>query len=159
PTSGTVELRDSLRYAAPPSVQVEGDKTLVWRAANGARPFIGGIGDITLQIGVRGTLILDGLLIDGATLPVPDFGDDEPRTVVLRHCTLVPGRRGGGPDAPGLVVEHAFTTVEIEACILAPVHAVEDVEVSAKDSIIDATAQSLVAFRGPADGLAPGGAL
>src|SRR5690606_36252463 len=109
--------------------------------------------------GARGTLILDGLLVAGAALHVPDYGDEEPRTLVLRHCTLVPGSYGAGGDTAGLVVEHPFTTVQLEACILAPLHVVEDVEVSAHDCIVDATGQSLVAYRGPADDIAPGGAL
>jgi hypothetical protein len=157
PTSGTVEVADSRRYAAPGSIQVEPDSTLVWRAANGTRPCIESSSDIVVTIGPRATLILDGLLINGATLRVPDYGDEEPRTLVLRHCTFVPGSQG--TSAAGLVVEHPFTAVQVEACVLAPLHVVEDAEVSMRDSIIDATGQQLVAYRGPADDLAPGGAL
>jgi hypothetical protein len=107
-------------------------------------------------------LIIEGWLIAGGTLAMAAFADTEPRHLILRHCTLVPGPRSGSahPDDHGLVVSHAFARVTLESCITAPLHAAADAEVSMLQCIVDATAAELVAFRGPgADLLAPGAAL
>lgn len=158
-TSGTVELMDSGRYEAPPTIAVEAGRTLVLRAANGACPLLEATAEIALAIGAGGTLILDGLVITGAGLRLPSAADDEPRTLVLRHCTIVPGEVGTEADAPGLVVEHAFARVEVDASILAPLHVTETASATIARSILDATEDSLVAYRGPEDELAPGGNL
>ena len=163
---GTVEVLDSRRYVETPAITVTAGKTVVLRAVNGARPLLAASGDIVLTLGAEATLILDGWVISGGTLMMPPFGDTQPRYLVLRDCTLVPGLRtkGGGspPQAydPGLVVNHAFAKVELEQCITAPLYIAADAEVSLRECIVDATAQNFIAFRGPgANVLAPGGAL
>ncbi|MCK9485529.1 MAG: hypothetical protein M0R73_02340 [Dehalococcoidia bacterium] len=158
-TSGTIELSGSGRYEAPPTIAVAAGQTLVLRATNGARPLLTADSEVDLALGPGATLVLDGLLLTGAPLRLPDAGDDEPRTLVLRHCTVVPGAVGSEADAPGLVVEHAFAHVEAEASILAPLHVVEAARVVVRDSIIDATGEDLVAYRGPEADLAPGGSV
>lgn len=163
---GTVEVLDSSRYVETPSITVNAGKTVVLRAVNGTRPLLAASGDIALTLGAGATLILDGWLISGGTLMMAAFADTQPRYLVLRDCTLVPGPRSKGdgspPQAgdPGLVVSHAFAKVELERCITAPLHIAADAEVSLSECIVDATAQNLIALRGPgADALAPGGAL
>jgi len=163
---GTVEVLDSRRYVETPSVTVNAAKTVVLRAVNGARPLLAAKGDIALTLGADATLILDGWVINGGTLMMAAFADTQPRYLVLRDCTLVPGPRAKGDgsppqaDDPGLVVSHAFAKVELERCITAPLHIAADAEVSLRECIVDATAQNLIALRGPgADALAPGGAL
>ena len=37
------------------------------------------------------TVVLNGLVLAGAPLVIEESADAEPRTLVLRHCTLVPG--------------------------------------------------------------------
>jgi hypothetical protein len=159
---GTLQVTDSRRYAETPSIKVNAGKSVVLRAANGTRPLLAASGNITLDLGANATLTIDGWLISGGTLSMAAFADTEPRHLILRHCTLVPGPRGGTPaaDAPGLVVNHAFAKVTLESCITAPVHAAGDAEVSMKQCIVDATAPDLVAFRGSgADPLVPGAEL
>ena len=163
---GTVEVLDSRRYVETPAITVNAGKTVVLRADNGARPLLAASGDIQLTLGAEATLILDGWVISGGTLMMAAFADTQPRYLVLRDCTLVPGprRKGDGSapqaDDPGLVVNHPFAKVELERCISAPLHIAADAEVSLSSCVVDAGAQSLIAFRGPgADALAPGGAL
>lgn len=163
---GTVEVTDSRRYVETPSITVNAGKTIVLRAVNGARPLLAASGDIALNLGAGATLILDGWVISGGTLMMAAFADTQPRHLVLRDCTLVPGPRGKGDGSPpqdhdpGLVVSHAFAKVELERCITAPLHIAADAEVSLIECIVDATAQNLIALRGPGtDALAPGGAL
>jgi hypothetical protein len=159
---GTVEVLDSRRYVETPTITVKAGKTVVLRAVNGARPLLAASGTIALNLGADATLIVEGWLISGGTLAMAAFADTQPRQLILRHCTLVPGPRGGAsqPDDPGLVVSHAFARVTLESCISAPLHAAADAEVSMRQCIVDATAPELVAFRGPgADPLAPGAGL
>jgi len=163
---GTVEVLDSRRYVETPAITVNAGKTVVLSAANGARPLLAASGDIQLTLGAEATLILDGWVISGGTLMMAAFADTQPRNLVLRECTLVPGPRSkndGSPpqaDDPGLVVSHPFAKVELERCISAPLHIAADAEVSLRDCVVDATAQHLIALRGPGvNELAAGGAL
>jgi hypothetical protein len=163
---GTVAVLDSGRYVETPSITVNAGKTVVLRAVNGARPLLAASGDIVLTLDAEATLILDGWVISGGTLIMAGFADTLPRYLVLRDCTLVPGPRSKGDgstpqaDDPGLVVNHPFASVKMERCISAPLHIVAGAEVSLNGCVVDASAQSLIAFRGPGAGaLAPGGAL
>lgn len=163
---GTVEARDSYRYVETPVITVNAGRTAVVRAVNGARPLLVADGEIELDLGAEATLILDGWVIQGGTLIMAAFADAQPRYLVLRDCTLVPGPRtqgDGSPpqaDDPGLVVHHAFARIELERCITAPLHLAEDAEATLRECILDATAQNLIACRAPgADTLMPGGEL
>lgn len=161
---GTVEARDSYRYIETPTITVNAGRTVVVRAINGARPLLVADGEIELDLGAEATLILEGWVIQGGTLVMPDAGDAQPRYLVLRDCTLAPGPRtqgDGSPpqaDDPGLVVQHAFARIELERCITAPVHISGDAEATLRECVLDATAQDLIACRAPgADTLMPGG--
>lgn len=163
---GTVQVLDSRRYVETPSITVNAGKTVVLRAVNGVRPLLAASNDITLTLGADATLILDGWVISGGTLMMAAFPDTQPRYLILRDCTLVPGPRtkgDGSPpqaDDPGLVVSHAFTNIELERCITAPLHIIADAKVSLRECIVDATAKNFVAFRGPGtNALAEGAAL
>ena len=90
---GTVEVLDSRRYVETPAITVNAGKTVVLRAVNGARPLLAASGDIALKLGAEATLILDGWVISGGTLKMAAFADTQPRYLVLRDCTLVPGPR------------------------------------------------------------------
>jgi hypothetical protein len=159
---GTVEVIDSRRYVETPSISVNAGKTVVLRAANSVRPLLVASADIVLNLGTDSTLILDGWVISGGTLTMAAFADTQPRRLVLRDCTLVPGPRStpAHDDDPGLMVNHAFAKVELERCISAPLHVVADADVSLTQCIIDATAPDRIAYRGPGvNDLAAGSAL
>jgi hypothetical protein len=164
PGGGRLLIGDSLTYAPAPVFRVgavadpdaSGHKVVVG-ARNGARPLIASSTEMLLDIGARGTLVLDGLVLAGGALRLPAAGDNAPRTLVLRDCTLVPGRTlqpDGSPAstaAPSLVIEHPFTTVRLERCVTGPLHAVAEsgVTVECADCIIDAARD---AFAFAADG-------
>jgi hypothetical protein len=158
---GRLLIDDSLPYAQTPSLRVDPvtdpgapGHTVVVGARNGARPLLAAAGDLTLDIGARGTLVLDGLVISGATLRLPASADTEPRTLILRDCTLVPGRQrlpdgsAGTPGAVSLEVAHPFARVQIERCIVGALRTHEDAEVSVTGSAIDATGPDQVAAEG-----------
>jgi len=168
---GRLVIDDSLTYAETPVFRVD-DVTgaglagheVVVAAANGARPLIAAGATVELQIGARGTLVLDGLVIGGAALRLAAAGDDEPRHLVLRHCTLVPGLalQGNGdaqsPGAPSLIVADGFATVTLEQCIVGALRVVGDAELKIVESIVDAGAADGVSLEG-VDAGAPGAAL
>ncbi|MDE2452258.1 MAG: hypothetical protein KGL43_01575 [Burkholderiales bacterium] len=158
---GRLLVADSLTYAQTPLPHVDSvttpgapGLTVVFGARNGARPLIAAGGDITLDIGAHGSLVLDGLVISGATLRLAAAADDAPRTLVLRDCTLVPGRSlnpDRSPAHPGAVslrIEHPFATVQIENSIVGALQCHPDAQVSAVGSVIDAGTRELAAFEG-----------
>ena len=89
-----------------------------------------------MTIGARGRLVIDGLVFSGGALRLAAAADDEPRELVLRDCTLVPGLAlnpdgsAASPGAPSLVVEHPFAKVTLERCITGPLQIVGDAEVT-----------------------------
>jgi len=161
-TGGRLLVDDSLTFPQTPAFKVaavtaEGAPglTVVAGARNGARPLIAATGEVALEIGARGTLVLDGLVIAGGTLRLAAAADNETRTLVLRDCTLVPGLAAA---APSLSIEHPFTTLRLERCIVGPVHIVAEnnVAVELEDCVVDATDPESFAFAGDAAGAAGG---
>lgn len=164
-SGGRLTIEDSLTYAQQtPVFKVdavvapgEPGREVVVAARNGARPLIAAGGTVRLQIGARGRLVLDGLVISGGELRLdaPATGDNEPRELVLRHCTLVPGSAlhadgsAVSPGTPSLIVDHAFTRVTLEKCIVGPLRVDEDTRVSMADCIVDAGSPEAVAYASP----------
>lgn len=163
-TGGRLIIGDSLTYRETPTFVVDdvtGDATphhVVVAAHDQTRPLLAAGGEITLDIGARGRLTLDGLVISGGALRLAAFADVEPRELLLRDCTLVPGltlNGDGSPTSPGepsLIIEHPFAKVTLERCIVGPIRAVTDAEVTLTDCIIDAGAPANVAFAADAAG-------
>lgn len=156
---GRLVIEDSRTYAQTPEFKVDAVVApdapglgAVVAAANPARPLIAAGGTVTLSIGARGRLVIDGLVFSGGMLHLPASADDEPRELVLRDCTLVPGRGldtdGSAllPGAVSLLIEHPFAKVTLERCISGPVQAVADAEVVLQECIVDAGEPENVAF-------------
>ncbi len=165
-SGGRLLIEDSLTHVETLAFAVDGETDdevsgheLVVAAANGARPLIVAGGEITLDIGARGRIVLDGLVISGGALRLaaPAVGSS-PVELVLRDCTLVPGLSlntdgtAVSPGAPSLIVEHPFARISMERCITGALHIVEDVEIAMSDCIVDAGSAEAVAFSGVADG-------
>src|SRR5262249_31210809 len=142
---GVVEITDSGRYEEPNLlIDVSAGARIELRAANDRRP--------TLVLGNEGVLrggddseaALNGLLITGHRLRVPDAGHGHAR-VHLTHCTLVrgwtlpPDLVAQSPAEPSLIVDLADFALTLMRCITGPVRAPEGAAVHATDCIIDAT--------------------
>lgn len=159
---GRLLIGDSLTYVFPPTFTTA--QEVVIAGSNGARPLLVSNGDIPITIGPRGRLVLDGLVFSGGALRIAASGDTEPRELVLRDCTLVPGLvlapdgSAQSPGAPSLIIEHPFAKVTLERCITGPLHVVADAEVELSDCMIDAGAAENAAYTGDASG-GPGAAL
>ena len=168
-SGGRLVIADSHTYVLTPVFMIHGVTApgapgleMVVTARNGARPLIAAGGPITLAIGARGRLVLDGLVISGGALHLAAAADEEPRELVLRDCTLVPGLKlnpDGSATAPGaasLVIKQPFTQVTLERCITGPLQVVEGAKVFLHDCIVDAGDAINVAF--DADGAGGHGA-
>ncbi len=167
---GRLLILDSRTYSETPvftinDVLAQGAAGLevVVAASNPARPLIAAGGQITLAVGARGRLVLDGLVISGGALHLAASADHERREIVLRDCTLVPGL-GLNPDgsamfpgAASLIIDHPEARVTLERCITGPIIAVADAEVTMTDCIVDAGATGGVAYSDATGG--PGAAL
>ena len=158
-SGGRVVINDSLKYAQTPVFKVDSvtavgapGPEVVVTARNGARPMIASGGAITLAIGARGRLVLDGLVISGGALHLAAAADVEPRELVLRDCTLVPGltlNTDGTAASPGkvsLLIEHPFAKVTLERCITGRLQVVVGAGVFVHDCIVDAGDAASVAF-------------
>ena len=147
---GRLLIEDSYTYAETPVFKA--DETAVVAAANSARPLVASTGDMTVQIGPGGKLVLDGLVMSGGALKLPASGDNEDRQLVLRDCTLVPGSKlkpDGSPDSIGAVslkIEDPTVKVTLQRCIVGAIQAVPDAEVVIEDCIVDAGAPENVAY-------------
>jgi hypothetical protein len=168
---GRLLIGDSRTYVQTPvfkvnDVTVAGAPGLLVVAAarNPARPLIAAGGDISLSIGARGTLVIDGLVFSGGALHLAAAADDEPRELVLRDCTLVPGLRlkpdgsAVSPGAPSLVIQHPFAKVTLERCITGPILIDTEATITLTDCIVDAGAPASVAYAANVAG-GPGGTL
>jgi hypothetical protein len=165
-SGGRLVIEDSLTYAQTPVFKVDGVTApaapgieVVVTARDGARPLIALAADTVLEIGARGRLVLDGLIISGGALRVAAAGDVEPRELVLRDCTLVPGRAlnpDGSAVSPGvasLIVAHPFAKITLKRCITGPLQVVAgDAEVTLTDCIVDAGAPQNAAYAADAAG-------
>jgi hypothetical protein len=166
-TGGSLSVDDSLTYSETPVFMIAAVTApdasgleLIVAARNGARPLLAATTEIELDIGARGRLVLDGLVIAGGALRLPAATDTEPRELVLRHCTLVPGLilnpdgSALSPGAASLVIAHPRAKVTLEHCIVGAVQSHQDVEIHIADSIVDAGSPDAAAL----EGLAPSGA-
>jgi hypothetical protein len=163
---GAVQIQDNRTYAAPATISATtpapnaDDRDLVLRSANRTRPVLTRTDQLKLAMDPDTTVVLNGLVLAGGPLVIEESADAETRRLVLRHCTLVPGVTrdpDGEPHSIGrasLIVLHPFAEVTLDHCIVGPVVAVEGAEVTANDSIIDASAEDEIAFcgRAPAGG-------
>ena len=164
---GRLLIEDSLTYTETPTFKAPAVTdpelpSVVVGAAPGVRPLITASGAMSLEIAANGTLLLDGLVFAGGALHLPAAADNEPRTLILRDCTLVPGLTHdvhGDPAssaAPSLIIEHPFTKLWLERCIVGALHvaANSDTAVELVDCIVDAADADGFAYAGDATGAA-----
>jgi hypothetical protein len=161
---GVVVVTDSGRYEETLTINAPADKRVELRADDHCRPTLVLGGELTLTGGDGSEIRLNGLLISGALLRVPNAPGDRLSKLRIAHCTLVPGWTLASdctpqhPNDPSLIVEIDEATVTIERSIVGGLRIDAEAAVSATDSIIDATATSGVVYAAP-DGSSAGGEL
>ncbi|WP_225847562.1 hypothetical protein [Streptomyces sp. HPF1205] len=166
--SAIIEITHSGAYQEQLDFALDPGERLELRAAEGTRPVIrlldwysnrpdalnvrGNPGE-----GPGGRLVLDGLLVTGRGLSVTGpLG-----SLMIRHCTLVPGWSlehhcaPRSPQEPSLVLDCTTACVQIERSILGTIRVIGDevgtepLPIHIADSILDATADDLEALSAP----------
>lgn len=165
-SGGVVELSDSGRFVETPSINVNAGANLALRGADKHRPTIVSANLIDISGGAEAEVALNGLLITGNGLRILNSLGEGLRKVTLQHCTIVPGYSLGtdgtplSPGATALSIEQTASPIQIEIdhCILGPIRAPLNATILIRNSILDANADTNVAFAA-LDGVAPGGTL
>lgn len=148
---GVVEITDSSVYSETLNIEVRADASVEIRAANGRRPHLE-LASMTISGVENSNCVLNGLLLSGAAVEVPDTGANELQRLTIQHCTLVPGitlSADGQPQqatTPSLILAIAGLGTTIERSLIGAVRAHARASFTAIDSIIDATAKEQVAF-------------
>lgn len=159
---GVIEITDSSRFAESLDIEIAGEGAIEIRAADGRRPHLQ-LDGLTIGGGDNAACVLNGLLISGAPLVVPEADNGLARLRLL-HCTLVPGLaldpdgNPAQPDTPSLQLGPPGLETTLERCIVGAIRSHERAQVTARDSVIDATASDAVAYAA-ADDAGPGAAL
>jgi hypothetical protein len=161
--NGIVEVTDSARYEETLRVEVSAGGHVTLRAAQGCWPTLVLTGELVVTAKPSaggepgGTFALEGLLVVGDRLRVPDVSDNALSQLRIAHATLVPGLTLDGqgepvfPGAASLVVERPGVAVALDHAILGALRVAEGASLKASDCVIDATAPTGIAYCAPND--------
>jgi hypothetical protein len=165
----TITVSGVLPASPPLSIDVPAGATFELRAADNAIATVFIEQEFVITGGASSTCILNGLVIAANMTPAapapaalvhaPAFGNDGALNALgelnITNCTLVPGwsvQIDGTPNqpaAPALIAEPAGLSVAVTLSITGAIEAGEFVAVTACDSIIDATANTNIAYTSP----------
>ena len=162
--AGVVEITDNGHYQETLTVDIADNSGIELRAAEDRNPHLALTGPLTVTGGNGSRFSINGCLVSGNQLEVPDNGTNALSRLELVHCTWVPGRTldgSGKPVTPAAVsvsVALDSVTVTIEKSITGALRAVPESRIELVDSIVDATDMEAVAFA-DLDDTSPGAAL
>ncbi len=161
-SGGVVEITDNRRYVEALSIALGAGASVAVRASDGRRPVVVLEDALTIDGGRDAAVTLDGLVLAGAGVFVPDVDGNGLRQLTFRHCTLVPGH-GLSPDGTpmteggvSLEVSIADVAVTMQDCIAGALRIHAGVAVTVARSILDAHDPSNVVFAGPGVGAGAG---
>ncbi|MFF4697379.1 hypothetical protein [Streptomyces chattanoogensis] len=168
---GIIEITHSGAYQEQLDFDLDPGDRLELRAAEGTRPVIRLLDwysnrpdalnirarEAHCPSGERPRMVLDGLLVTGRGLNVTGpMG-----SLVLRHCTLVPGWSlepecaPHSPEEPSLVLDRTTACVEIDRTVLGTIEVIGDevgedpLAIHLRDSVLDATGHDREALSAP----------
>ena len=156
---GAIEIEEpktvatSIYHELSGTINVPAGKTIELRAADQHRPVIKLKGDLRINGNGDGKLLLNGLLITGASLRLVPNG--KLQLLRLTHCTVVPGPvqtpvtsppSGLSPAPQSLLIEAPDVGIELLSSISGPIGAVDGAHVSIRNSIVDAGSETAVAY-------------
>ncbi len=157
-TGGIIEITDNAYYIETPSIKIADGKKIEIRAQDKQRPVLVLNDDMEIFGGENSTLSLNGLLISGGCLRLPETDGsgqiNQLNTLQITHCTLLPGASAAiesvaaQPEQPRLIVEMTDVTVTIAKSITGAVRASDASTIYISDSIIDALSDANVAYCG-----------
>ena len=153
-SGGAVEIRDSGVYAGALAIHAGAGAGIELRSADRARATLRLSGDLVVSGEDDAALTLNGLLLDGGAIVIPETvpsgRPNRLRRLRLVHCTLRPG-------APPVSIVAAVPelTIELESSIAGALRVAGTAEVSIQNSIVDAGAFTAAAYAA-LDGGGPG---
>ncbi len=162
--AGIVEITDNGHYEETLSVSVSNNAGIELRSSNGNNPHLALAGPLSVAGGAGSRFSINGCLISGDLISIPDDGTSELSQLDIKHCTLVPGRTldaEGQPVTPAAVsvrVALESVSVYIDRSITGTIRVVPESKVDLRDSIVDATDIEAAAFS-DLDNNGPGAAL
>jgi hypothetical protein len=169
-----IEIADSGFYTEPIDIELAKGRTLQIRAANRARPVIYVLdyhpskGDsLHVTMHERARFTLDGVIVAGRPVRIDGVGEKAAEKapdvrVAIRRCTLVPGWaldsscKAMAPAESSLELVNVRGHVRIDRTILGSISVMNEtvetdpVEITLRDSILDATSNKIEAVLGPA---------
>lgn len=159
--NGGVEINSNTRYKGTLTLTPAAGQIIELRAADGYRPTLALTNAIDINAGDDAEVTFNGLLISGELKVTGKL-----RALRLRHCTLVPGLSltiDGEPKTPTATslrvinAKGASTIIELDHCITGPLVLPPSVaELTVRDSIIDAQANTSFAIAAASNGKQPG---
>jgi hypothetical protein len=166
--TAVVEIQDSDYYVESPSVTIPAGKNVELRAADGARPVLVLGNDFQVFGGSNSALQINGLLIAGSSVVVPDKdGSGNPNQLdklELTHCTIYPkgtpqiGVVPAQPASPRLLIHAADVNLVVNYSIVGSIQTRDTCQTAITNSIVDADSQTEVAYAAE-DMIGPGGKL
>ena len=148
---GTVQIEDSGLYRQSFKIAAAETKQIEIRSANKHRSTIISDENIEITGADQSTIVLNGLLVSGGALIVPQ-AENKLKHLVIRDCTFVPGRDltvdgdPVNPRAPSLIVDAPDVKIQIDRSILGALHISDQSEVEIMNSIIDANNETHIAY-------------
>ena len=142
-TGAVVEITDSSVYAESLRIDVAAGKWVELRAAETRRPVLALGDDLVLTGGSGAEVRLDGLLIVGAALSVPESangGSNALGRLTIAHCTLAPVANAfdSGPAPITRLRVATRCEVQMKRCISGALRLSETSGLTLFDSVVDA---------------------
>jgi hypothetical protein len=146
--SAVITIHDSHSYVETIAETIPANARLEIRAANEQRPTLLLQAELGIGGGAGSAFELNGLVVANHPLRIAGEVDG----LRLQHVTFVPGRAlaaDGTPQQPGqpsLILESPALEASIARCVLGPVFAHENAEVTITDSVLDAGDRLVCAY-------------
>ncbi|WP_028470000.1 hypothetical protein [Neptunomonas japonica] len=160
---GVIEITDNSRYSENLDINVVANGHVEIRAMNNRRPVLE-VAGMVIRGGSNSGCTLNGLLMSGAPIVIPDELGNALSQLHILHTTLVPGitlnTDGSVQHSGEASLESALAglKVQVDRSIIGAVRTHARSQVHAEDSFIDANMPENVAFAA-VDGEAPGAEL
>jgi hypothetical protein len=142
-------------FVETPVINLPANCALEIRAASGSRPVLVLSGDLNVFGGPESSLSLNGLLVSGGCITVPDSGStglNALSTLTVSHCTLAPMAApaiAGAPAqamGPRISVEAEDVSIELDHSITGPLRIASSCNITIESSIVDSGSQYEIAY-------------
>jgi hypothetical protein len=138
---GTIEIEDNSTYSELVSLNIDDIKHLCIKAKDGCRPTLILQGDMTISGGANSIVEINGLLIDGGSLIVEPGCQLQKLNII--HTTIRPKA-----DGNEIRIWPVTTELSIDKSIVSGIRISKGANAIIKDSIVDVTSQSRIAYDG-----------